>query len=1055
MSTIECPNPDQLMSYTNGNLVESESEELFGHIQNCSTCLLELQQIEQSDGIEDSLVELLKTGSDTQFDRELQCRTAVDKAKRVFPNGANKPELSGSFRPSKMGDYEIVRLLGQGGMGTVYLANHEKLGRQVALKVLAQHRLLDQCMQERFSLEMRAIGALSHPNIVTAFDAREIEGTTVLVTEYIDGLDLGKVVNRLGKLSIPNACQVASVVARALAYTDERGFVHRDIKPSNVMLSSQGMIKVLDLGLARIAFVGSNRLELTVTGQAMGSPDYVAPEQINDGRAVDGRTDLYSLGCTLFKMLSGKNVFDDEHFPTSFAKLTAHVSAVPPSLKLVVPDANSHLVRLVDSMLEKDPDKRPKSAEVVADALEAHARGSNLLALIDRALKSSDLPLPKQAARSAPLPASPPQTKPSMERTVPVNLAIGGGLLGIFVGLFFGIIITITNPDGSKTKITVPDGSHVAIETADKLASGQSVPSEPSATPKPAGLETTKSSPSNFLKDNLRKTLPTLKNVTLFSNNKPGKLTPTKMKLPVVEPGEAYLSNFSSNSDSNSRISPILMLDAKSKTVAVSTSPMQHSFEVAQRSQIFVGQLPLGPFKEVLSTELPFALLDHDLSTGQSLGVLGEIGSEGDRELVLFDGLMDGNLREVFRQRLPFQRNQRPNVSQAKIVALNQVIVAMNGVVYGWDLSDGSQLYQTDPRRMFQSKVSFSPDRTLMTLVDTSGVHIADAKTGADLGFIRLESRIPSCAPFDRNANRIALCSHDAWSVYDLETLTLSKPQTTTWKLDGRLFGWIGPDLLLAENGVVLHTKIQTPVWKFHTTAMAVTSRQTECALWEDSITYVERQSGLRLRTLAMPHDKLQSALKSMPAVEDMLLTGPGTKVRLELKLPEPLPKDLDPGLLRSKMIEIIQKSDWEVVDNGNLKLVVQIAAGRPFSSQYISYSKPEGNDQIHSAIPARPVQTPVEITPLISTLELRSEDELVWFMESSRYFGNHQQIQMFLNGTKQKTKEEFIDEMQRAHPEFFYEIFLPKRIAKQPYTHGLGASREQDNSWVPSSAFP
>ena len=179
--------------------------------------------------------------SETQFDRELQYSPAVLKAKRIFQNGSNKPELSGRFRPTKMGDYEIVRLLGQGGMGTVYLANHEKLGRQVALKVLAHHRLLDQCMQERFGLEMRAIGALSHPNIVTAFDAREIEGTTVLVTEYIDGLDLGKVVNRLGKLSIPDACQVASVIARALAYTDERGFVHRDIKPSNIMLSSKGM----------------------------------------------------------------------------------------------------------------------------------------------------------------------------------------------------------------------------------------------------------------------------------------------------------------------------------------------------------------------------------------------------------------------------------------------------------------------------------------------------------------------------------------------------------------------------------------------------------------------------------------------------------------------------------------------------------------------------------------------------------------------------------------------------------------------------------------------
>lgn len=178
------------------------------------------------------------------------------------------------------------------------------------------------------------------------------------------------------------------------------------------------------------------------------------------------------------------------------------------------------------------------------------------------------------------------------------------------------------------------------------------------------------------------------------------------------------------------------------------------------------------------------------------------MGTEGDRELVLFDGLLDGSPRETYRQRLPGQRGQRSTVSQAKLVAMNQATEVLNGTVFCWDLSDGTQVFQTDPARPFQSKVSFSLDKKLMTLVDTSGVHIVDTKTGMDLGFIRMESPSPSTAPFDKNGNRIALCSEDAWSIYDLETMEQRKPQTATWKIDGRRSGWIGPDLLLAETSV-------------------------------------------------------------------------------------------------------------------------------------------------------------------------------------------------------------------------------------------------------------
>ncbi len=435
MAKKECPEVDHLLSYANGTLAENQCAVLFEHIEHCSNCLDQLQQLDHSGQPGDILIEHLRSAQLTPFDSEQQCDLAVSQAKSLFRDVAKLRQPDVSPEVSQIGEYEVIRLLGHGGMGCVYLANHEKLGRQVALKVLARHRWLDPHMQARFAQEMRAIGALSHPNIVTAFDAREIDGTTVLVTEYIEGLDLGRVLNRVGPLSIADACQIAMVIAEVLMYTDRRSLVHRDIKPSNIMLSTQGIVKVLDLGLARIALAG-NSPELTATGQALGSPDYAAPEQIKDGRAIDGRADIYSLGCTLFKMLSGRNVFQGPQYNSPFAKLTAHVTTAPPSLASAVPKADARLIQLVDSMLAKNPDDRPQSAELVAKSLSRFTGGSDLPSLIKRAMLAPDMS--DQVESEADVAAQPLPTQGSIQRYVPTTVAIAAGLCGIFMDCFSG-----------------------------------------------------------------------------------------------------------------------------------------------------------------------------------------------------------------------------------------------------------------------------------------------------------------------------------------------------------------------------------------------------------------------------------------------------------------------------------------------------------------------------------------------------------------------------------------------------------------------------------------
>ena len=177
----------------------------------------------------------------------------------------------------------------------------------VAIKVIANHRRWDERTQNRFATEMKNIGGLNHPNIVVAHDAREVDGLAVLVTEFIDGMDASEIVKRTGPLSVADASRIVQSVCKALEYIDSQGLIHRDIKPSNIMIDKSGSVKLLDLGLARLQSDGDG--EFTATGQAVGTADYVSPEQINDGHNLDARTDIYGLGCTFYKLLCGQAPF--------------------------------------------------------------------------------------------------------------------------------------------------------------------------------------------------------------------------------------------------------------------------------------------------------------------------------------------------------------------------------------------------------------------------------------------------------------------------------------------------------------------------------------------------------------------------------------------------------------------------------------------------------------------------------------------------------------------------------------------------------------------------
>ncbi len=462
MTISTCPEPLKLKQLLHGRLDEASAESIAVHLEDCSDCQGKLQVFEQEPfdlGIDEAALSQGNLG----FEQESACRWATALAMEVVQDSPSS-ETHGDFElPMELGDYRLLEPVAKGGMGVVYRAQHMRLGREVAVKIIAGARLSDKRTLQRFEAEMRALGRLSHPNIVAALDARELAGQPVLIMEFVNGLALNEIVRRLGPLPADCVAAIGRSVAAALEYASRNGLIHRDVKPSNIMINESGEVKLLDLGLARFQLSQQEADDRTTTGFALGTADYMSPEQIQDARNVDVRSDLYSLGCTLFKLLTGKVPYDDERYVTNFAKLSAHVAQEPIVIPSKFKTASIELVQIIEHLTAKSITDRPTTAQDVSLRLDKLASTADLARLVNVA-KRTALQI-KHESPSAELPKSKPIVA-SGKRFVPpwLGWCVAASLLPI--GIWLGTWLTVEKADGTKTRVELPNNATASISEA-------------------------------------------------------------------------------------------------------------------------------------------------------------------------------------------------------------------------------------------------------------------------------------------------------------------------------------------------------------------------------------------------------------------------------------------------------------------------------------------------------------------------------------------------------------------------------------------------------------
>src|SRR5579864_734237 len=363
-----------LADFVLGKLAQPADAEVESHLAACSDCGARAAAANPND----TLVSLLAAAG-TRLDAERSTAPTPTLDGLATPPAfaptlgmdEGREPITDSNIPSELANhpkYRVLRQLGTGGMGSVWPAEHTVMNRQVAVKVIRPDLLAKSGAVERFLREVRAAAKLHHANIVTAFDAEPVGDSCLLVMEYVPGETLADIVIK-GPLPMMEACRAVRDAARGLARAHAAGLVHRDVKPHNLIRDAEGATKVLDFGLTGVAagdVIAADGERLTGAGMVVGTPDYIAPEQIDHPRDADARSDIYGLGCTLYHLLAGKTPFGPGVImDTLIAQQTREPNEIP--------GIPPRLGAILAKMMAKRPEDRYQSANEVAAALEPFA----------------------------------------------------------------------------------------------------------------------------------------------------------------------------------------------------------------------------------------------------------------------------------------------------------------------------------------------------------------------------------------------------------------------------------------------------------------------------------------------------------------------------------------------------------------------------------------------------------------------------------------------------------------------------------------------------------
>jgi serine/threonine protein kinase/WD40 repeat protein len=457
------PNADELRAFGNGKLSPSANDTVVLHLETCIDCR---EVVASSSG--DSFVNRLRAAKPAPA----VVTAAQNTAAQVSPAEVTDPDLPPELANNP--DYEKLEELGAGGMGVVYKAFNIMMGRHEVLKVMNRDMMARSGAIERFRREVQSAARLDHPNIVRAYSARQLGDLLVFSMEFVPGEELGKLVRERGALPIAHACYYVQQVANGLQHAHEKGMVHRDIKPANLILRVEGKkhtVKVLDFGLAKMTSERGLDAGLTGEGRMLGTPDYIAPEQILDAQSAGIRADIYSLGCTLHFLLTGGPPF---HGESLYDLLRKHQEEDPEPLSLLRPEVPDGLVAVIAKMMAKDPARRYQTPDAVAKALTPFVKpdsgkkgAAELLPIV------APLPNERKPTRNMWETLDPSATKPVVAKltkprrgargwAIPTGI-VAALLLGLFVAMQAGVF-SVKTKHGTIVIENLPPDAEVFVD---------------------------------------------------------------------------------------------------------------------------------------------------------------------------------------------------------------------------------------------------------------------------------------------------------------------------------------------------------------------------------------------------------------------------------------------------------------------------------------------------------------------------------------------------------------------------------------------------------------